>query len=191
MIFNRHTNLIGQHAFLSASNYYWLNYDDDKLERVFKQQRAAARGTAMHDFAAMAIKLGQPMPSKKKTFNLYVNDCIKWDMTPEQVLFYSRNCYGTADAISYRVRKLRISDLKTGESKTSEKQLEIYAALFCLEYGMSPFDMTIELRIYQHDDVRLYVADPDRIMHIMEDIKYKDRKVEEWRWEDDDERGIA
>ena len=33
--FNRHPNLEGQHAFLSASNYHWINYSEDKVEETY------------------------------------------------------------------------------------------------------------------------------------------------------------
>jgi hypothetical protein len=183
MIFNKHTSLTGQHAYLSASKPSWLNYDDEKFERMWGLSREAARGTILHAFAAEAIKLKQRLPKVKSTLNMYVNDCINWDMTPELVLFYSRNCFGTTDAISYRALKLRISDLKNGKSLTSKVQLEVYAALFCLEYHINPFEITIELRIYQNDEVRLYIGDPDRIIHIMDEIKRRDRMIEEMRWE--------
>jgi hypothetical protein len=92
-------------------------------------------------------------------------------MSPEVVLFYSPNAFGTVDAIAYRHRRLRISDLKSGETRTSEHQLEVYAALFCLEYGIDPFSMRdIELRIYQHGKVRTYYADPNYIKGIMDKI---------------------
>jgi hypothetical protein len=91
-------------------------------------------------------------------------------MHPEQILYYSENCYGTADVIAFRRGMLRIHDLKTGVTPTSEHQLEVYAALFCLEYRMRPFDITMELRIYQNNEVRVYEADPDVIVHIMDKI---------------------
>ena len=31
MIFNRHDELEGLHAFLSASNYHWINYSEEKV----------------------------------------------------------------------------------------------------------------------------------------------------------------
>ena len=31
MNWNRHSELEGSHAFLSASKYHWINYDSDKL----------------------------------------------------------------------------------------------------------------------------------------------------------------
>lgn len=79
-------------------------------------------------------------------------------MTPEQVLYYSENCFGTADAISFRNNFLRIHDLKTGVVPAHMEQLEIYAALFCLEYRVKPMDISMELRIYQNDDVLISVG---------------------------------
>jgi hypothetical protein len=92
-------------------------------------------------------------------------------MSPEVVLFFSPNAFGTVDAIAFRYRILRISDLKTGVSRTSEHQLEVYAALFCLEYGIDPFSLrAIELRIYQDGGVREYFGDPYFIKGIMDKI---------------------
>jgi hypothetical protein len=72
---------------------------------------------------------------------------------------------------AFRHRRLRISDLKTGVSRTSEHQLEVYAALFCLDYEYSPFEMRdIELRIYQDDGCRLYDTTPETIQMIMDKI---------------------
>ena len=69
-------------------------------------------------------------------------------MTPEQILFYSDNCFGTADAIAFRGDLLRIHDLKTGAIPAHMEQLEVYAALFCLEYKIKPADIRMELRLY-------------------------------------------
>ena len=98
----KHSNLEGQHAFLSASGYHWINYSEDKLADAYAKYRAAQRGTALHAFAAQCIKLGQRLPKSQKTLNMYVNDAIGYKMTPEQILYYSPNCFGTADAISFR-----------------------------------------------------------------------------------------
>jgi hypothetical protein len=92
-------------------------------------------------------------------------------MHPEIVLFYSPNAFGTVDAIAYRYRVLRISDLKTGATRVSEHQLEVYAAFFCLEYEISPFHMRgIELRIYKDGKVQVYDADPHYIKGLMDKI---------------------
>lgn len=183
MLFNPHSNLIGQHAFLSASSYSWVNYTDEKLDARYIASLAARRGTELHDFAQRAIRLGIKLPATKATLNAYVNDAIGYKMSPEQILYYSDNCFGTADAIGFRKNKLRIHDLKTGIIHTSEKQLEIYAALFCLEYRFKPFDLEMELRIYQNNEVRIYDADPDVIAHIMSKIMAFDKRITNLRME--------
>jgi hypothetical protein len=186
MRFNRHSDLEGRHSFLSPSKYAWLRYDDSKLERVFMEHLAHLRGTEEHDFAARAIKLGHRLPDEPKTMNLYVNDCIGWRMKPEVPLYWSDFCFGTADALGYQesTRTLRISDLKTGKSPTKVDQLVIYAALFCLEYEFpKPWELEIELRIYQSNRVMFYPGDPDEIFHAMDRILTGTRLLEQIRSE--------
>lgn len=178
MRFKEHYNLQGKHAFLSPSSYHWINYDEDKLTDRFTTAMAAARGTALHEFAKDAIELGVPLADNGQTISLYVNDAIDYRMTPEQVLYYSDNCFGTADAISFNGSFLRIHDLKTGVTPTSEHQLEVYAAIFCLEYGYNPFDLQMETRIYQSDEIRCYEPDPGDIIHIMDTIIQFDKRIE-------------
>lgn len=181
MLFNRHSHLEGKHATFSASKYHWINYDNEKLLNWVKTQMAALEGSRLHDLAANLIKMGVKLPRNSKTMSRYVNDAIGYRMTPEQVLFYSFNCFGTADAISYREEPdgqtvLRIHDLKTGVMKADMRQLMIYAALFCLEYEIAPFEIdVIELRIYQNDDV--IACNPERtdIVYIMDRIKTADK----------------
>ena len=177
MIFNDHSKLIGQHAFLGASKYHWLNYNDEKLANSFFNYRASEEGTKLHEFAALCIRLNQKLARSKKTLNLYVNDAIGFRMSPEQVLYYSDYCFGTADAISFRDDFLRIHDLKTGVTPTHMEQLMIYAALFCLEYDVSPFDIGIELRIYQNDDCRICNPDPNDLREIMNLIVRFDKQL--------------
>lgn len=180
MNFNAHSTLAGGHAFLSASKYHWINYDEDKLARVFHAAVAAQRGTELHEFAQRAIRLGVKLPDLKKTLNMYVNDAIGFRMSPEQILYYSDFCFGTADAIGFRANTLRVHDLKTGMIEASMHQLEVYAALFCLEYRFRPFEIDIELRIYQNDEVQVYAPDPDDLMHIMDKIITFDKYITEW-----------
>lgn len=184
MLFNPHSNLVGMHAFLSASQHAWTNYDEDKLDARYMTAMAAKHGTELHEFAHEAIRLGIKLPRSPKTLNLYVNDAIGFRMTPEQPLFYSANCFGTADAISFRKNLLRIYDLKTGVNPTSERQLEVYAALFCLEYKVKPLDIEMDLRIYQNDEIRMYEGDPDIVLHIMDKIITFDRRIEEMKREE-------
>lgn len=184
MNFNKHSSFEGQHAFLGASNYHWLNYDEDKLTRTYYTQMAKTRGTQLHELACNLIKLGVRLPDIQETLNMYVNDGIDFNMTPEQVLYYSPYSFGTADTISFKAGILRIHDLKTGFSKVSMKQPEIYAALFCLEYDVKPNDIYMELRIYQSNEVMVEEADPDDIFHIMDKIVTFDQKLQELRSED-------
>jgi hypothetical protein len=153
MIFNKHSVFDGQHAYLGASKYHWINYDDEKLVDSYSKFMAAQKGTELHNFAAQCIKLGQKLPKSQKTLNMYVNDAIGFKMIPEQMLFYSPNCFGTADTISFRNRYLRVHDYKSGLVPAHMEQLFIYIALFCLEYKFKPSDIEMESRIYQNDDI--------------------------------------
>jgi hypothetical protein len=153
------------------------------LDRVFWQAQAARRGSEFHALAHDLIRLRVRLPEINKTFNLYVNDAIGYDMTPEQILYYSDNCYGHADCVGFRNNTLRIHDLKTGVNTSSMAQLEVYAALFCLEYKFRPFDIKIELRIYQNDKVVVHTPDPDVIFHIMDRIITFDKRLNYLRTE--------
>ena len=170
MNFNKHSNLEGQHAFLGASKYHWINYSEDKVAESYSRFLATQKGTQLHEFAAQCIRLGQKLPKSKKTLNAYVNDAIGFKMTPEQILFYSDNCFGTADAIAFRGDLLRIHDLKTGAIPAHMEQLEVYAALFCLEYNVKPADIRMELRLYQSDDILVAHPTVEDIAPIMDKI---------------------
>ena len=199
MVFDKHSELEGQHAFLSPSQYAWINYSHDKLAERYLKSLATERGTRLHAFAHDAIELNRLMPRNHDTLNMFVNDAIGYKMQSEQPLIYSWNCFGTADAISYKRNFLRIFDLKTGETEAKFEQLRVYAALFCLNYqsrtqelrrkGESDIDIArlfdvspkelhfdpakmngIELRIYQLGEVRVEEADPQEIQRLMDII---------------------
>ena len=178
MNFNRHSNLEGQHAFLGASKYHWINYSENKLAESYAKHLATLKGTVLHNFAAQCIKLGQKLPKSNKTLNMYVNDAIGFKMTPEQILYFSENCFGTADAIAFRNDTLRIHDLKTGVTPAHMEQLEIYTALFCLEYKCKPMDIQIELRLYQNNEIQIYNPTPEDILSIMDKIITFDKIID-------------
>jgi hypothetical protein len=178
MLFNTHSGLTGEHAFLGPSRYHWVNYTIEKLDTVYLNSRAAAHGVELHAFAHEAIRLRQKLPNTGQSLNMYVNDAIGYRMSQEQILYYSENCFGTADTISFNNDFLRVHDLKTGVIQGSMRQLEIYAALFCLEYGMRPGEIEIELRIYQNDEIDYDIPDVDTIAHIMSTIITFDRRIE-------------
>ena len=170
MNWNKHFHLEGKHAFLSASQYHWLNYDEDKLIDRYANWKAAQRGTELHALAAQLITMRVTLPRTKKTLDRYVNDAIGFGMTPEVLLYFSDNCFGTADTISFNKDFLRIHDLKTGTVPAHIEQLEIYAALFCLEYEIKPSTIGMELRIYQNDDILVANPEVDEILPIMDKI---------------------
>lgn len=185
MNFNQHYKLTGQHAYLGASKWHWINYDEDKLAVAYNRFMAAQKGTELHDFAAKCIKLGQKLPKSKKTLNMYVNDAIGYRMKPEQVLYYSDNCFGTADAISFRNGLLRIHDLKTGVTPAHMEQLLIYASLFCLEYKYKPSEIDIELRLYQSDEVLCHSPEADEIVPIIDKIITFDKVIDRIKSEEE------
>lgn len=181
MRFNEHWGMKGKHAFLSPSMYHWVNYDEDHLAQSWETHKAAELGTRLHALAAEHIELGLKMPRTKKTFNMYVNDGISYRMVPEQMLYYSDNCFGTADTISFKNGLLRIHDLKTGVHPAKFTQLEVYAALFCMEYDVPPGEIGIELHIYQNNEVMIEEPDIDQIAHIMDQIVHFDAMIENWK----------
>lgn len=132
----------------------------------------------MHELAHRAITLKIELSKSNKTLATYVNDAIKYKMASEQTLYYSDNCFGSPDAIAFRRKKLRIHDLKNGISRASVHQLEVYAALFCLEYDVNPYEIQIELRIYQNEEVTIYDADPNQINEIMGTIIEFDMRIQ-------------
>lgn len=183
MIYNRHSNRVGKHAFLAPSKPAWANYDEDKLSRVYYTAMAAQRGVELHELAHHMIRLGMRAIEDDSSFSKYVNDGIGYQMKPELVLEYSENCFGSADTLVFRNNKLRVHDLKTGLKEASFEQLKIYAALFFLEYRLRVLDSEIELRIYQNDEISVHVPDPTDILVLMDTIKAHDRIINEIRME--------
>lgn len=184
IIFDRHSKLAGLHASFSPSSPSWLRYDDDRAIEVYSNKKAAERGTRLHNWAKETIDLGLKQPKSKRTICAYVNDAIGFKMETEVVLFYSERFFGTADAISFRDNVLRIHDLKTGVTPVHMEQLEIYAALFCLEYKVKPKDIRAELRIYQNDEVVVHEPTPEEIMEIMDKIVHLDNLLSKFEYEE-------
>ena len=178
MRFNKYPHLEGLHAPYSPSQSAWLRYDDDKAIRVHAKKKSAMMGTRLHAWAKETIDLGIKQPRSDKTIYAYVNDAIGYKMQTEVILYYSDRFFGTADAISFRKNLLRIHDLKTGEEPASMEQLEVYAALFCLEYKIRPGDIEFELRLYQNDQVIVHNPTAEDIAPIMDVIVHRDKLLE-------------
>lgn len=189
MNFIKHWELKDKHAILSPSKPYWLNYDRDQIRNYIYTQQAAARGTRLHELAENLIREGLKLRGSTQTLTAFVNDVIGYGMTPEVALKYTDNCFGHTDAISLDRGVLRVHDLKTGSGPVHMEQLEIYAALFLMEYervfGVNPANTKVNLRIYQNDDVQEFAPDKDRMEELIFLIKERDSWVEESLQEDD------
>lgn len=206
MNFNDHSKYKDQHAFLSPSKYSWINIDSvDQLYSRYKSQFAAPIGTALHSIASNHIKLGFKLTKRDERHVLYellksgfprdvvdikdefvnlsnfVNDAIALGMTSEQTLLYSENCFGTSDALSFEHNLLRIHDYKSGSIPAHMDQLDIYSALFCLEYKKNPNEIQIEERIYQFGEIVTSNPPPELIFSIMEKIIAYDKMIEKFK----------
>ena len=187
MEFYKHHNLEGLHAPFSASQSHWLRYDDEKAIDIYRNKKASVLGTRLHEWAAETINLGIKQARSNKTLYSYVNDAIGFKMSTEVVLYYSDRFFGTADAICFRNGVLRIHDLKTGKVGKIEdhiEQLEIYAALFCLEYKIKPGEIKMELRVYKNDQVLVHEPEADDIVPIMDKIVHLNKILEQIDEED-------
>ena len=175
------------HAFLSPSKYHWIRYDKEKLVKAFYNYLAVERGTRLHEVAAELIDLKRWQPKNDDTFNMYVNDAIKFKMEPEKKLWFSENLYGTADALAFTMQTrskkafLRIHDLKTGVTPAHFEQLMIYAGLYCLINHLDPFDVDFELRLYQSNDIQIMTPDSSEISEMIEVMLEADKTVSEIR----------
>ena len=202
MNWNRHSNLEGSHAFLSASKYTWLGKSNEEIVQAYTNSYATTIGTMVHSYAADSIRFREKIrqsDARGLKFDLmrrgipefaidirtffstvmsYVNDCIDYRMDPEILLYYSDLCFGTADAIQVSGDILRIHDLKTGSTQAKIEQLMIYAGLFFHEYGYKPERMRTELRIYQNDDILIYEPEVNEIREVMKAIVEKDRVLQ-------------
>ena len=58
-------------------------------------------------------------------------------------------------------------------------QLKIYAALFCLEYGVDPYNISMVTRIYQLNEILEEEPKPDEIKEVMGKIIHFDKLIEE------------
>lgn len=198
MNWNDHSDLSGKHSILAPSGVSWVEYLDDDFDaigRMCKSLYSQQIGTKLHEYAYWRIKEGKKLHKSDKdtlyvelrrsyipryiidldsiyeAYMTYVNDAIGFGMTPEVPLVYDpKICFGTADTIAFRKDALRIHDYKSGKNPGNMKQLETYAALFCLEYTHNPSDISIELRIYQQDNMVIANPEPELIQSRMDKI---------------------
>lgn len=55
MNFNNHSNLEGQHAFLGASKYHWINYGEDKVAEAYRNFLATQKGTVLNRIVSLHL----------------------------------------------------------------------------------------------------------------------------------------
>lgn len=58
------------------------------------------------------------------------------------------------------------------------EQLEVYAALFCLEYKIKPGDIQMELRLYKDNEVIVHEPTAEDILPIMDKITSLNKALE-------------
>lgn len=209
MIFEEHSELEGKHAVFAPSSPSWLRYDPEKIINRYIESYASEIGTALHELAADLISEKETLnKSDKKVvihhlrkagydrklikrysgsfypiFSAYVNDAIALNMQSEVKLYYSEISFGTADAIQFYPEKqlLEIHDLKTGMKPAKMEQLEVYAALYCLQYKQDPLKTNFELRIYQNDQVLVHTPDPADIRRVCDTIVYINKVIRDFK----------
>lgn len=170
------------HSFASGNIKAYESYDEENLDDVRKGFRNYVRGRYPLDqdktsaLAFMFLDNMRYVPEESwLSVAQFINDGCQYKMNSEQPLWYSDNAFGTTDAISFYRNKLRIHDLKTGDTPAKIMQLNIYAALFCLEYHKHPDQIKIELAIYQFGNVTKESPDSKDIRDLMDLIVEDDR----------------
>lgn len=111
-------------------------------------------------------------PETLETVKSYVNDAIGYKMYTEVILYYTDDFFGTADALIFSNKCLRIHDLKTGTTPAHIEQLLGYAALYCIEYKVNPMNIDFELRVYQNNDILIATPTGEDILPFID--RYKD-----------------
>ena len=209
MYWNDHHEYEGLHAFLGASQHYWLGWTDQILYQRYKNSFAADAGTVIHDLASRCIKrrikltkddinlIKMELMNNSIPFNVididkilnntinFIDYCIDNNMSSEIILFYSKYAFGTTDAISFDGKTLKIADLKTGVIPAKVEQLLIYAALFCLEYNVDPNNIKTELRIFQSGEVLAWEYSGNDIQYYMDRIVETENKLQNFIKEND------
>lgn len=194
MSWTKHSDWRGKHAIFSPSQPYWLKYDSEGIKKKCAVHYATEIGTAVHDLASWLIDERQRISeddhllvfkalrdvgiprSVINTENIlhnlvpYVSDAVMYEMETEVPLVYSKFIFGTADAVSFKRKLLRIHDLKTGVGAPHREQLETYAALFCFENNQKPETLKYELRLYQNGEQDIWKPDPLTIRSIYDRI---------------------
>lgn len=66
MIFNKHSALEGQHAFLGASKYHWINYDESKVAESYSKFLATQKEQRFMILQQGVLRLDRNFRSPRK-----------------------------------------------------------------------------------------------------------------------------
>ena len=114
------------------------------------------------------------------TIKSYINDCIAFKMETEVRVEFSENFFGTADAIRFDGKNLKVFDLKTGATPGKIEQPIIYACLYLLKYHIAVESVSVEARIYQNNDILGATPDTSELIPIMNKIIHLDNLTNEF-----------
>lgn len=160
------------------------NIISDVENYIYTKYTSLSDSNELPNYALKLIKNVGALPKEVfEAVKLYINDAIGYRMTVEQPVVYSKKIYGTADSIIFKNNLLRIHDLKTGFNPAHMDQLEGYAALFCLEYGIKPSDIEFELRLYQWDGVLIHKPTVEDLLPIIDQIIFVNKNAEKFEKE--------
>ena len=167
-----------EHAMFSPSQPSWLHDTDEEFAARYSNKKAAELGTRYHEDAARMIqnrwRMSKSSDPVADNVRAYINDAIKYQMLPEVRLEGTQDFFGTADTIIFRRGLLRVHDLKTGTTKPHMDQLRLYAAYYCMQYGINPNDIQMDLRFYQNNEIVCYEPEFGVIADIISEVRHKD-----------------
>lgn len=133
MNYNDHSKLKGQHAFLSPSSVSWMNYTNEDLankmmERYMSSNRVQM-GTALHEFAADSIELGQKLPSElNRRSKITIIQMIRLFLKAKG---YSKSLISFVTALPDEVYQTLILYINDGIGYRMDVEQILFYSIFC------------------------------------------------------------
>ena len=171
---NQYRTVLGTEIHEYAADEITLNHKKNNIRSITQEIESYIYEKYKKDRNKYGLRLIEHLNYIPKevfeTVKFYINDGIGYKMTVEQPVVYSDKIYGTIDSVCFKDNLLRIHDLKTGSHEADMEQLEIYAALFCLEYDFRPTELEFELRLYQWDGLVVHNPTVENLLPIIDAI---------------------
>ena len=165
-VFDRHSRVLVLGSFpsvLSRANAFYYGNPQNRFWRVI----AACLGAPVPPNEGDPLADGTPATLDAsiaaKRFMLLDGGVALWDVIE------SCDIKGSSDASIRNVVPAHI------------EQLEIYAALFCLEYKVKPSEIEMELRLYQNNEILYHAPTAEDIVPIMDKIITFDKVIRKIR----------